>query len=388
MRPGTKSIDQILSPVHATTVNTGTLFDKPIIGRAPLEFSALWLGGVRAYKIAMRFALVLIALALLALPADAQVDDLGFESTMTSTAPASEPSSLLPGLPTMAGSSPDVSPATHPTTLPARLAATQPEAASAAAGQFPEVAGSYGLGEFFQHFAPYEPTYIVGGWQAPNVKFQFSIRYRLITPSGPLATEHPFLRGFNFAYSQTSLWDFSNPNAPFFYDSSYRPEFFYYLENIPGLKTPKNWELGAQGGVGHESNGQLDPNHRSLNIVYLQPIFTVGGPDSLFVTFAPKIYDYIGGLPLNPDMPKYRGYCDYRIVVGQRDGLQLAFIGRIGSDFNRGSAQFDLTYPLTKVLRGNCDLLLQCQYFYGYGDTLLEYNRRTSIVRFGLGLTR
>lgn len=298
----------------------------------------------------------------------------------TQSADLAAVNSTAPALDTLSGSPP------APAAVPSP---TQPEASSAVAGQFPAIAGSFGLQEFFLHFAPHEPMYFIGGWQAPNIKFQFSLRYRLLTPTGPLATQYPFLKGFNFAYTQTSFWDVSNPDQPFFYDSSYRPEFFYYLENLPRVKLPPSWQVGAQAGIGHESNGQKDPNHRSLNIIYLRPIVTVGGSSNgWFFTLAPKFYYYIGDLNLNPDLPRFRGYCDLRLVVGRRDGLQLATIGRVGSRFNRGSAQFDLTYPLTKIFNGNTDVSLDAQYFLGYGDSLLTYNRRSSVFRLGLAIVR
>jgi hypothetical protein len=58
----------------------------------------------------------------------------------------------------------DVSGSSQPSTLPARekSASTQPEANSAASGEFPEPGGAFGLGEFIRHFAPYEPMYFVG----------------------------------------------------------------------------------------------------------------------------------------------------------------------------------------------------------------------------------
>jgi phospholipase A1 len=279
-----------------------------------------------------------------------------------------------------------------PTTAPApppAIAATQPEASSANEGNFPGITTTYGLDEFFQHFAPYEPMYFVGGTRSPNIKFQFSLRYRLFTPTGPLATSHPWLRGINFGYTQTSFWDVSDPSHPFFYDTSYMPQFFYYLENIPYLHLPESYQAGLQFGIGHESNGQVDPNHRSENNAFIRPIFTMSDAKTgLFLTLEPKFLVYLGDLDLNPDLPKYRGYCDFRVVFGQRDGLQLATIGRLGSDYNRGSAQFDLTYPLTKASHGNLDLSLDANYFYGYGDTFLKYNQRSSIFRFGLAMVR
>jgi phospholipase A1/A2 len=283
-------------------------------------------------------------------------------------------------------------PTSGPTTVPApppQIAATQPEAASAAEGHFPGIVTTYGLDEFFQHFAPYEPMYFVGGTRAPQIKFQFSLRYRLLTPTGPLATRYPWLRGINFAYSQTSLWDVSDTSHPFFYDSEYRPEVFYYIEDMPGLRLPEACQAGLQFGVGHESNGLRDPDHRSENNAFIRPIITIADSDThWFVTVEPKFLVYLGELNLNPDLPKYRGYCDMRIVLGKRDGLQLATIGRLGSDYNRGSVQFDLTYPLTKLLNGNTDLSLDADYFYGYGDTILTYNQRSSIFRFGLAFVR
>src|ERR1700710_1572078 len=70
----------------------------------------------------------------------------------------------------------DVEPATAP--VPSTVAATQPEATSAAAGHFPAGGTTFGLEEFISHFAPHEPMYFVGGTKAPNIKFQLSLRYR------------------------------------------------------------------------------------------------------------------------------------------------------------------------------------------------------------------
>lgn len=286
--------------------------------------------------------------------------------------------------------SPDVVSTDRPTTqLTPLAAATQPETSSAANGNFASVGGAFGLQEFANHFAPYEPMYFVGGWQSPNVKFQFSFRYRILTPTGPLATEYPWLKGFNFAYSQTSLWDFEGQSSPFFYDSSYRPEVFYLLENIPRLKLPPGWQLGFQTGVGHESNGKGGTDERSLNTAYFRPIITLSDSKSQwFISFSPKFYGYILSLSHNPDIARYRGYDDLRLVIGERDGLQLAAEGNIGNKFDRGDIQLDLTYPLTKLFHGNTDLSIDLQYFDGYGDTLIDYNHRRSIFRLGFNLLR
>ncbi|MGA2581863.1 MAG: phospholipase A [Tepidisphaeraceae bacterium] len=283
---------------------------------------------------------------------------------------------------TMPATNPDFGPASQPSTLPSTVnPAKEPETAAAFRGQFPEAGGTYGLSEFIQHFAPYEPMYFIGGG---NIKYQFSLRYRFF--DGPLAVEHPWVKGFNFGYTQLSIWDVVQ-RSPAFYDTNYMPELFYYLENVSHL--PPGMQLGAQIGIGHESNGQGGSTERSLNIAFFRPIFTISSPsERYFISASPKMYVYISDLSDNPDIQRYRGNADIRIAFGERDGLQLATLGRIGSSFNRGSLQFDLTYPLTNLLHGAMDMALDAQYFTGYGETLLTYNRTSSGLRFGIALVR
>ena len=274
-------------------------------------------------------------------------------------------------------------------THPPRKNANRPEAASATEGEFPTAGGSFGLDEFVHHFAPHEPMYFVGGSKAPQIKFQLSIRYRILNPEGPLASQYQLLKGFNFAYSQTSLWDWSDPNMPFFYDTSYRPEFFYYLENLPKGTLPEGWQAGVQAGVGHESNGLRDPDHRSLNIVYVRPIFTVSDTNERFVPDAGAEV-----LRLHRRTQSESGHFKISRLLrhsnGGRPARRLATGGHWANrkQLGQGKRQMDLTYPLTKILQGNVDVLLDAQYFIGYGDTLLTYNKYTQVFRIGLALVR
>jgi phospholipase A1/A2 len=274
------------------------------------------------------------------------------------------------------------------TTLPTAdtPTAAEPQTQPTAVNQPLETADEYRLSDFLNHFAPYQPIYAVG-WPTPNFEIQISMRYQLLTPTGPLAKKYPLLNGINLAYTQ-QIHGQDIVHTGFFYDINYCPDAFYDLKYLLPPSSPNCWHFDAQVGVDHESNGEKSPDHRALNVVYIRPILDVGQAKGWFFTFAPKIYDYVGSLSLNPDMPFYRGYCDLRLVVGRRDGLQLATIGRVGSHFNRGSAQLDLTYPLTKISRHNLDFLVDAQYFVGYGDTLRTYNQRTSIFRIGVAFVR
>ena len=243
------------------------------------------------------------------------------------------------------------------------------------------------LAQFFAHFSGHEPIYFVAGPEAPNVKFQFSFKYAVLNPDAPLVQTFPALAGVNIAYTQLSLWDTSEASAPFF-DSNYRPELLWSDEHIPSLSRRGTYGLGLQFGVLHESNGREGLESRSLNVAYVRPIFTFGDVRDFHVTVAPRFQVYIGGQGDNEDIEDYRGYGDLRVTAGWRQGLAVSTLARIGDDWDRGSVQVDVTYPLNKILGGNFDLYLDVQGFYGYGETLLNYNERDAVLRVGVAVVR
>ncbi len=243
-----------------------------------------------------------------------------------------------------------------------------------------------GQGFFRRHFAGYEPVYFVWGPEEPNAKFQVSFRYRVLNPDAELGRWWEWARGLNVAYTQTSLWDLNTPSAPF-YDTSYKPEFLWREDDLfPGAVT---WwrQLGLQAGVQHESNGKEGADSRGLNILYLRPTFVWGEVTNLFVAASPRFWIYAGDLSGNPAIKDYRGNMDLTLKAGWARGLQAAGLFRVGDGFDRGSMQIDVTYPTLRLL-GNVDLLLHAQYFNGWGESLLAYDERTWLFRFGVSLYR
>lgn len=241
---------------------------------------------------------------------------------------------------------------------------------------------------FFQtHFFPHEPFYFIAGIESPNAKFQISFKYQLFTGVGWLAEHlHP-LTNFYLGYSQTSLWDWNSPSAPFF-DSSYRPELLYWMPQVDKGQWADWFRLDLQGGVQHESNGRDKESSRSLNIAYLKPRVVFGKPDGFQLSLAPRAWIYVSEIEDNPDIKDYRGYFDLRAVIGWQKHAQLAATGRIGDDFDHGSLQLDLTYPLWKVPLVRSSLFFHVQYFIGYGESLLLYDKRGSSIRAGFALFR
>jgi len=239
---------------------------------------------------------------------------------------------------------------------------------------------------FMAQFSPYQPFYFVAGLESPNAKFQLSLKYQLLNNEGPLAEKYPLLKGFNFAYTQTSLWDWNKPSAPFL-DSSYKPELLYLWKHAAGGGPTNRFTLDLQLGFQHESNGKGGADSRSINIAYFRPTFTFGREEGLQLTLQPQAWIYVGSLSDNPDIARYRGYANLRAILGWQRGLQLSAIGYLGDRADRASLQLDLTYPMVRIW-SNFNVYLDLQYFIGYGESLLLYNERSSAFRVGFALYR
>jgi phospholipase A1 len=297
--------------------------------------------------------------------------------TSLASAQATSPATAMPGAPVFDS-------ATAPPVANPDPVATDPRHSNSPARHS-------GFVEFLSdRIAPYEPIYFIAGTERPNAKFQFSLRYQLFNDDGPAAQAFEPLKGINFAFSQTSFWDLSAHSSPFF-DNSYRPEvMLHYDDIIPPDRLRVLEHIGLQAGVQHESNGQEGDNSRSVNYVYVRPLLTLGDRDdgAFFVTLAPRFQADFGRQSHNPDLKEFRGYGDLRLIIGQSGGLQAAFIGRIGSNWDKGSIQMDLTFPLRKLSGGNIDLYLNLQVFNGFGESLLDYNESDTSIRLGVSLVR
>ena len=172
------------------------------------------------------------------------------------------------------------------------------------------------------------------------------------------------------------------------YDSAYRPGVFFLDEEVSRWPFGKLAHLGFQAGIEHESNGRDGAASRSLNIGYVRPTFTVPLAGDYFISVSPKIYGYLEKED-NADIDAYRGYCDLVIKTGHPDGAQVATSLRKGVRKHPYSVQMDLSIPLKTARLGNLGGYLHLQYFNGFGENLLDYDRRVrSQLRIGLMISR
>ncbi len=239
--------------------------------------------------------------------------------------------------------------------------------------------------EPFQLFA-HKPNYLMGvaynDNQARNVS-DVAIQdgdLQKIEAGFQISFKAPVARdwfGENFelymSYTNRSFWQLYNSDASApFRSSDHEPEVFlrYYGRAELGPFVLRNLDFGFS----HQSNGRSRPESRSWNRL-------VGGAviDAGRLSLRTQLWYRIPESSKdddNPDIEDFLGYGELRAIYAVDDHTWSAMF-RQGD--RKGALELTWTYKLTD------DVSLFTQYFEGYGETLLDYNRR--VQRIGLGIS-
>ena len=190
-----------------------------------------------------------------------------------------------------------------------------------------------------------------------------------------------------FGYTQQSYWQLFSPDISRpFRNTDHEPEVMYVYPTDAAL--PGGWRLRYSGvGVVHQSNGQSLPLSRSWNRVYLMAGMELGQRWRVQA----RVWQRIGESSNNDDNPNISDYVgrgeltafwsydpDNLIGMTLRHSLRTA---------GRGSAKLEWLQTLgTGFGGGKSNLRLHTQLFTGYGDSLIDYNRRRTVFSVGLSL--
>jgi len=238
---------------------------------------------------------------------------------------------------------------------------------------------------FFANLSAYEPIYAVYGPGTDSAaRIQISFKYQIFGTRRAQGLPLSWRDGLHFAYTQRMFWDLGADSSPF-RNIDYQPELFYLT---PSRTLASGISLSAQGGFRHESNGRSGTDSRSLNTLYVAPMvaFPMGGGYRLSI--APRFSLLVGDKSDNPDIRRYRGNSSLFLEVGKDDGLRLTTTTRFSVSSGKGALAADLSYPLSRLLGGGPDFYLFGQSFIGYGENLLDYDRRTTRFRLGVAVVR
>ena len=174
------------------------------------------------------------------------------------------------------------------------------------------------------------------------------------------------------AYTQTSWWQITKKSSPF-RETNYQPEIFLnfaspkYLEKI-GIQNLKF-------GLLHESNGRDGSKSRSWNRAYVQSDFVYGN-----FSVSPRVWSVIGEKNDNKEILNYIGHGDLRLSYKLNDQIfSLMLRNNLHFDkTNKGAAEISYMFPIF-----SSGVYGYLQYFTGYGESLIDYDRHTDKVGLG-----
>lgn len=220
-----------------------------------------------------------------------------------------------------------------------------------------------------------------------ETRIQFSVRTKIA--QGLLTQQQPVRRdSLWFGYTQQSYWQlFTGEVSRPFRSTDHEPELTYVYPTDAAL--PLGWRLRYSGlSMIHQSNGQGLPLSRSWNRLVLMAGMEKGSQFRLQGRVwkrlnedaddddNPGISDLIGRAEVT-------GFWD----VNKNNTLGITVRHSLHADAN-GSVRLEWlrTIADTDFPGGKNGLRFHTQLFTGYGDSLVDYNRRRTVLSIGLSL--
>lgn len=210
--------------------------------------------------------------------------------------------------------------------------------------------------------------------QDTEAQFQLSIKF-------PLAVNLFNTFDLYGAYTNRSFWQVYNSDisAPF-RETNHEPEGWIQFN-------PK-WEFfgftnaSNMLGVVHQSNGRGGTLSRSWNRIYLNSVVERG---DLALSFKPWFrISEDDSSDDNPDITDYLGHYEIRAAYKWKEHVFSAMSrNNLESGFENGAVELGWSFPLWNYpyLKG------YVQYFTGYGESLIDYDRYVNRIGIGIALT-
>ena len=223
-----------------------------------------------------------------------------------------------------------------------------------------------------------------------ETKIQLSVRTKIakgLFKSGE--TDEDDQDSLWFGYSQQSYWQlFSAGLSRPFRTTDHEPEVIYVYPHQIALPGGWNYRLSGVGLV-HQSNGQSELLSRSWNRTYLMGAAekTLGPESSL--RLQGRIWDRLRESSADDENPGIENYVGRAELTGswqinQANTLGVTLRHSLRSKA-RGSTRID--WMMAPASSPNyTGLRYHVQLFSGYGDSLLDYNKRRNVLSLGLSL--
>ncbi len=222
-------------------------------------------------------------------------------------------------------------------------------------------------------------------YRTTEMRVQLSVRTKLA--SGILPTSNGLRDSLWAGYTQQSYWQLFSPgiSRPF-RNTDHEPEVLYVYPTDAQLPWGWRWRYSGIGLV-HQSNGQSDPLSRSWNRTYLMTGLEQGDRFSLTARVWKRMNESAGN-DNNPGISDYVGRAEFALGWNlNRDNRLMLTTRHALAGSARGSVRLDWLQTLgTQLVGPRSNLRLHTQLFSGYGDSLVDYNRRRTVFSVGLSL--
>jgi phospholipase A1 len=213
-----------------------------------------------------------------------------------------------------------------------------------------------------------------------NIEAKYQISVKL-----PLYIEQDDASGLYLGFTVKSYWQVYNSDVSKpFRATDYEPEIYYAWNNELSILGFKFNQL--QLGFNHQSNGQSNEFSRSWNRLFASALFSDKSSFYYLKTWYRIPEDEKATRTSaegddNPDITRFLGNMElgFGTIVGDFNIVSL-LRNNLRTSENKGSFELNISYPITD----RYDLLFQ--YFNGYGDSLIDYNRHQQRVGLGIQL--
>lgn len=236
-------------------------------------------------------------------------------------------------------------------------------------------------------FQPYKKNYLIVGAMRNkddtpafsgnnfDMKFELGMMFSLI----PNANNSSGALPLHFGYSQIAWWDISEDSAPF-QELNYNPEVFYDFAgpdriSAPDLSRMRNLLYIDRLGLEHQSNGLNDERSRSWDRIYIQREFVF----SEVLSFDVKLWKVLNKDRFNENITDYLGNLQITTQVNLNNFAEIALKTLQGRETSKISYQLDITLPMSNWVNSKFFL----SYYDGYGEALINYNKRSKSLRAG-----
>ena len=219
------------------------------------------------------------------------------------------------------------------------------------------------------------------GWDSEfenkNIESQFQLSLKVPLAVG-LFGDRMDIYG---AYTNRSFWQMYNRgDSEPFRETNHEPEVWLQFQNdwkVWGLTNLLNTL-----GFAHQSNGRSGEFSRSWNRIYASFLFEKGN-----WTYDLKPWIWVSSdkeTSDNPDIDDYMGHGEFRVSYGKNNHVVSGmFRNLLESGFDKGAVELSWSFPVFDYpyLRG------YLQYFYGYGESLIDYNHKVNRLGIGISVT-